>query len=108
MASRSDERYQGEKRMQMTNQQFDTAVEQLQQNQRPDSEWLKIHARIVTAACFVIKQRQGIPDEAEWTVPPEAELLAMVREFLDDLSTIQRKRLKRIAESLRMEKRTLH
>jgi hypothetical protein len=108
MASRSDERYQGEKRMQMTNQQFDTAVEQLQQNQRPDSEWLEIHARIVTAACFVIKQRQGIPDEAEWTVPPEAELLAMVREFLDDLSTIQRKRLKRIAESLRMEKRTLH
>jgi hypothetical protein len=108
MASRSDERYQGEKRMQMTNQQFDTAVEQLQQNQRPDSEWLEIHAQIVTAACFVIKQRQGIPDEAEWTVPPEAELLAMVREFLDDLSTIQRKRLKRIAESLRMEKRTLH
>jgi hypothetical protein len=35
-------------------------------------------------------------------------LLAMVREFLDDLSTIQRNRLKRIAESLRMENRTLH
>jgi hypothetical protein len=81
---------------------------QMQQNQRPDSEWLEIHARIVTAACFVIKQRQGIPDDAEWTVPPEAELLAMVREFLDDLSAIQRNRLKRIAESLRMQKRTLH
>ena len=94
--------------MQMTNQQFDTAVEQLQQNQRSDSEWLEIHARIVTAACFVIKQRQGVPDDAEWTVPPEPELLAMVREFLDDLSAIQRSRLKRIAESLRMQKRTLH
>ena len=94
--------------MQMTNQQFDTAVEQLQQNQRPDSEWLEIHARIVIAAYFVIKQRQGAPDEAEWTVPPEPELLAMVREFLADLSVIQRNRLKRIAESLRMEKTTLH
>jgi hypothetical protein len=94
--------------MQMTNQQFDTAVEQLQQNQRPDSEWLEIHARIVTAACFVIKQRQGVPNDAAWTVPPEPELLAMVREFLADLSAIQRKRLKHIAESLRMEKTTLH
>jgi hypothetical protein len=46
--------------MRMTEQQFDTAVEQLQQNQRPD-EWLEIHARIVTAAYFVIKQRQGGP-----------------------------------------------
>ena len=94
--------------MRMTEQQFDTAVEQLEQNQRPDSEWLEIHARIVTAACFVIRQRQGVPDDAEWTVPPERELLAMVREFLADLSSIQRKRLKRIAESLRMEKTTLH
>jgi hypothetical protein len=93
--------------MRMTEQQFDTAVEQLQQNQRPD-EWLEIHARIVTAAYFVIKQRQGVPDDAQWTVPPERELLAMVREFLDDLSAIQRNRLKRIAESLRMEKTTLH
>ena len=94
--------------MGMTKQQFDTAVEQLEQNQRPDGEWLDIHARIVTAACFVIKQRQGVPDDAEWTVPPEPELLAMVREFLVDLSAIQRKRLKRIAESLKMEKTTLH
>jgi hypothetical protein len=94
--------------MQMTNQQFDTAVEQLQQNQHPDSEWLEIHARIVTAAYFVIKQRQRVPDEAEWTVPPEPELLAMVREFLADLSAIQRNRLKRIAESLRIEKTMLH
>jgi hypothetical protein len=94
--------------MRMTEQQFDSAVEQLEQNQRPDSEWLEIHARIVTAACFVIRQRQGVPDDAEWTVPPERELLAMVREFLADLSSIQRKRLKHIAESLRMEKTTLH
>jgi hypothetical protein len=35
-------------------------------------------------------------------------LLAMVREFLADLSAIQRKRLKHIAESLIMEKATLH
>lgn len=74
--------------MRMTKQQFDTAVEQLQQNQGPDSEWLEIHARIVTAACFVIKERQGVPDDAEWTLPPERELLAMVREFLADLSAI--------------------
>jgi hypothetical protein len=94
--------------MGMTKLQFDTAVEQLQQNQRPDGEWLEIHARIVTAACFVIKQRQGVSDDAEWTVPPEPELLAMVGEFLADLSAIQRKRLKHIAESLRMEKMTLH
>ena len=94
--------------MRMTEQQFDTAVEQLEQNQRPDSEWLEIHARIVTAACFVLKQQQGVPDDAEWTVPPEPELLAMVREFLADLSAIQRKRLKHIAESLIMEKATLH
>ena len=94
--------------MRMTNQQFDTAVEQLQQKRRPDDEWLEIHAQIVTAAYFVIKQRQGVPDDAEWTVPPELELLAMVREFLDDLSAIQRNRLKRIAESLRMDKTTLH
>jgi hypothetical protein len=72
--------------MGMTKLQFDTAVEQLQQNQRPDGEWLEIHARIVTAACFVIKQRQGVSDDAEWTVPPEPELLAMVGEFLADLS----------------------
>jgi hypothetical protein len=52
--------------MRMTEQQFDTAVEQLQQNQRPDSEWLEIHARIVIAACFVIKQRQGVPDEPNY------------------------------------------
>ena len=94
--------------MRMTEQQFDTAVEQLQQNQHPDSEWLEIHARIVTAAYFVIKQRQGVSDDDEWIVPPERELLAMVGEFLADLSSIQRKSLKRIAESLRMEKTTLH
>ena len=86
--------------MRMTNQQFDTAVEQLQQKRRPDDEWLEIHARIVTAACFVIKQRQGVSDDAEWTVPPERELLAMVREFLDDLSAIQRNRLKRDRKSV--------
>jgi dUTPase len=93
--------------MRMTEQQFDTAVEQLQQNQRPDDEWLDIHARIVTVY-FAIKQQQGVPDDAEWTVPPEPELLAMVREFLADLSAIQRKRLKRVAESIRMERTTLH
>ena len=94
--------------MRMTEQQFDTAVEQLQQNQRPDEEWLEIHARIVTAAYFVIKQQQGVPDDAGWTVPPEPELLAMVREFLSDLSALQRKRLKRVAEGIRMERTTLH
>jgi hypothetical protein len=94
--------------MEMTKEQFDTAVEQLQQNQRPDDEWLEIHARIVTTAYFVIKQRQGVPDDAEWTVPPEPKLLAMVREFLADLSALQRKRLKRVAESIRMERTTLH
>jgi hypothetical protein len=108
MASRADEGPREKKRMRMTEQQFEIAVEQLQQNQRPDGEWLEIHARIVTAACFVIKQRQGVSDDAEWTVPPERELLAMVREFLADLSAIQRMSLKRIAESLRMEKTTLH
>jgi len=34
--------------------------------------------------------------------------MAMVREFLADLSAVQRKRLKRIAESLELDKTRLH
>ena len=67
-----------------------------------------LKARIIAAACFVIKERQGVPDDVEWHAPPEPELMSMVREFLAGLSAIQRKRLKRIAESLVLEKTRLH
>jgi hypothetical protein len=93
--------------MRMTKQQFDTAVDLIvQQNIWPDSELDAV--RIIAAACFVIKQRQGVPDDVEWHAPPEPELMAMVREFLAGLSVIQRNKLKRIAESLIPEKMRLH
>jgi hypothetical protein len=94
--------------MRMTKQQFDTAVDLIQRNPWSGGELDELQARIVAAACCVIKQRRGVPDDIDWTVPPEPELKTMVREFLAGLSAIQRKRLKQIAESLIMEKTTLH
>lgn len=93
--------------MRMTKQEFDLAVDLIvQRNLWLDRE--EFAARIITAACFVIKQRQGVPDDVDWNAPQGAELLAMVREFLADISPRQRKLLKRIAESLELEKTRIH
>jgi isopenicillin N synthase-like dioxygenase len=95
--------------MRMSKQEFDATTVSLQQNRQPGNDReLELHARVVMAACAVIKQRQGIPDDVEWNAPPEPELMAMMREFLAGISPRQRKLLKRIAEGLELEKTRLH
>jgi hypothetical protein len=85
--------------MRMTKQQFDTAVDLLQQNLWPESE-LDSQARVFTAACYVIKHRRSIPDDVDWPGPITAELMTELSEFFAGLDDVQRKKLKRIAESL--------
>jgi hypothetical protein len=93
--------------MRMTNRQFDAAVDLIvQQNIWPDSE--RDAARIICAACFVIKKRRGIPDDVGWNAPPELELMAMVREFLSGITSRQRRLLKSIAEDLELQSERLH
>jgi hypothetical protein len=84
----------------MTKDQFNRAVELLQQTTKPH-EWTGTEAeqdrllRVICAAACVIKHRCGIPDDAEWNMPPGA-----VEEFLASLTSDQLRRLKRIADSL--------
>jgi hypothetical protein len=93
--------------MRMTKREFDAAIDLIvQRDVWPDND--EFAARLVAAACAVIKQRQGVPDDAEWNAPPEPELLSMVRKFLADISPRQRKLLKQIAESLIMKSERLH
>ena len=89
--------------MQMTEQEFDEAVEQLQINGlygvKGDCE-----ARVFSAACFVMHHRLRLPDGEAWSGPTNDEL----SDFLFDISDKQRKRLKRIAETLVEQGETLH
>jgi hypothetical protein len=95
--------------MRMTRQQFDHAVDQVLGGSAVDDELeMERQVRIITAALYVIKQRRGIPDDVDFVAPPEPELRAMMRQFFAGLSSNQRKRLKRIAESLDPQKERLH
>jgi hypothetical protein len=86
--------------MRMTTDEFDEAVELLQQTANPhqwtgtDAEQDRL-ARVIAAAGCVLKHRRGIPDDAEWTMPAGA-----LEEFLASLTPTQRRKLRRIAESL--------
>jgi hypothetical protein len=95
--------------MRMTRRQFDSAVDRLLAWSAPsDDDERERHARIVSAALAVIKHRNEIPDDVDFDAPPEPELRAMIREFLTGITPIQRKRLKRIAESLELQSEPLH
>jgi hypothetical protein len=60
-------------------------------------------ARVVMASGYILKHRQGLPDDAEFDVPVDA-----LPAFLASLSKRQRHLLKKIAESLEVERDTLH
>jgi hypothetical protein len=81
--------------MRMTKQQFDEAVDLLEQEVWPDDED-ECCVRVFTASYFVMRQRLRLPDDEAW-VGPSAEKLS---EFLVGLNEVQRKRLKQIAETL--------
>jgi hypothetical protein len=84
--------------MRMTTDQFDEAVDLLRQgSQWPESVDHDLTARVFVAAGYILKHRLGISDDVMWS-PAESEL----SEFLAGLSRVQRKKLKRIAESLVM------
>jgi hypothetical protein len=55
------------------------------------------------ASGYILKHRQGLPDDAEFDVPVDA-----LPAFLASLSKRQRHLLKKIAESLVVERDTLH
>ena len=89
--------------MQMTEEQFDEAVEQLQVNGLYGVKGER-EARVFSAACFVMRHRLSLPDKEEWSGPTSEEL----SDFLFDISDKQRKRLKRIAEALIEQGETFH
>lgn len=93
----------------MTKDQFNRAVELLQHTADPH-EWTGTEAdqdrllRVICAAACVIKHRHGISDDAEWAMPAGA-----LEEFLASLTITQRRKLKRIAESLlAVERMAIH
>jgi hypothetical protein len=57
-----------------------------------------IHARIVVAAGFIIRQQRGISEEEVWSPTPTE-----VADFLDGLDDQQLRKLKQLAESLLQE-----
>jgi hypothetical protein len=81
--------------MQMTKQQFDEAVDLLEQEVWPEDED-ECRALVFTASCFIMRQRLRLPDDAAWLGPSAGQL----SEFLVGLNEVQRKRLKQIAETL--------
>ena len=89
--------------MQMTEEQFDEAVEQLQVNGLHGVKG-ECEARVFSAACFVMRHRLSLPDKEVWSGPTSEEL----SDFLFDISDKQRKRLKRIAEALIEQGETFH
>jgi hypothetical protein len=93
--------------MRMTTDQFDEAVDLLQQTANPHqctaAEQDRL-LRVLAAAGAVLKHRRGIPDDTEWTLPADA-----LEEFLASLTLTQRRKLKRIAESLQaVERMAIH
>jgi hypothetical protein len=91
----------------MTRQEFDSAVDSLQRNLAPTNDReRRAQARVVAAVCGVIKQRQGVPDDIDWTAPELT--LDELREFFADISQRQRKLLKQIAEGLIMHEARIH
>jgi hypothetical protein len=88
--------------MRMTQQQFDEAVDLLEQEEWPDDQD-ECRARVFAASCSVMRQRLRLPDD-EAGLGPSAEELS---EFLVGLNEVQRKRLKQIAETL-MPKVSFH
>ena len=91
--------------MQMTEEQFDEAVDQLEQADLAGVDGNEQVARVFAAACFVMRQWLGLPDPKEnWKGPTSKEL----RAFLACLKGHQRKRLKQIAEALVERGETLH
>jgi hypothetical protein len=81
--------------MRMTKQQFDEAVDLLEQEVWPDDED-ECRVRVFTASYFVMRQRLRLPEDEAWVGPSTGEL----SEFLVGLNEVQRKRLKQIAETL--------
>jgi hypothetical protein len=81
--------------MQMTKQQFDEAVDLLEQEVWPDDED-ECRALVFTASYFVMRQRLRLPDDEAWLGPSAGQL----SEFLVGLNEVQRKRLKQVAETL--------
>ena len=81
--------------MRMTKQQFDEAVDLLEQEAWPDEED-ECRVRVFTASYFVMRQRLRLPEDEAWVGPSAGEL----SEFLVGLNGVQRKRLKQIAETL--------
>jgi hypothetical protein len=57
-----------------------------------------IHARILVAAGFIIRQQRGISEEEVWSATPTE-----VADFLDGLDDQQLRKLKQLAESLLQE-----
>ena len=81
--------------MRMTKQQFDEAVDLLEQEVWPDDE-NECRSRVFVASCSVMRQRVRLPDDEAWLGPSAEEL----SEFLLGLNEVQRERLKQIAETL--------
>jgi hypothetical protein len=91
--------------MEMTELQFDEAVEQLEQAGLAGVDGSEPVARVFAATCFVMRQWLGLPDSKEiWKGPTSKELSA----FLACLKGRQRKRLKQIADALVERGETLH
>ena len=89
--------------MQMTEQEFDEAVEQLQINGLYGVKG-ECEARVFSAACFVMHHRLRLPDGEAWSGPTNDEL----SDFLFGISDKQRHRLKQIADALVERGETLH
>ena len=90
----------------MTREQFDTAVELLQQDVWPDSQPDPV-VLVFIAVCRIIARRHGISEfYCDYFSP---DLRAQTREFLAALSAVKREDLKLVAEKVTLvEKTALH
>jgi hypothetical protein len=80
----------------MTNDEFEQAIKAIRQGHVTPCE-----RRVVTAAVFMMRELCSVPDDFE---PTPRQII----EFIDSLDKPFRKLLKRVAEDVQEEKRTLH
>jgi ribulose kinase len=82
----------------MTDDEFDQAIEAIRQGQITERE-----RRVVAAAVFMMRELCSVPDHQNWE-PTNVQII----EFIDSLDKPFRRILQRVSDDVKAERHTLH
>ena len=82
----------------MTNEEFDQSIEAIRKGLITPRE-----ERVIAAAVFIMRELRNLPDDEGWQ-PTHPQIL----EFINSLDKQLRRLLKRVADDVAPERRTLH